>query len=392
MLHSLYLAWRYILHNKLKTIIMVASITVIIYLPIGLNILVNQSEEQLMERASSTPLIVGAKGSSLDLVINTLYFEPADFDKLIMLAVNKIYETGFAVPIPMFIKFKARSFPIIGTDVEYFDFRGLEIQRGESLAVLGDCVIGSVVAEELGLNPGDTIISSPENMLDIAGVYPLKMNIVGVLKKSHSPDDRAIFTDMKTTWVIEGLGHGHEDLAKSEDKSVLLGVKGGNYIANAKLFQYNTISADNVDEFHFHGEQAGFPVTAVIVVPHSDKDEALLMGRYISKGETSQIVKPDKVIKNLLESIFKIKGFLDSIFFIVAVSTILLLGLVVMLSLRLRSREIQTMYRIGSSKFKIAELLGFEIGIIFIISLVFSTILITATIRYVTEFIRIFIV
>jgi len=392
MLHSLYLAWRYILHNKLKTIIMVASITVIIYLPIGLNILVNQSEEQLMERASSTPLIVGAKGSSLDLVINTLYFEPADFDELTMLAVDKIYETGFAVPIPMFIKFKARTFPIIGTDVEYFDFRGLEIQRGESLAVLGDCVIGSEVSEELGLNPGDTILSSPENMLDIAGVYPLKMNIVGVLKESHSPDDRAIFTDMKTTWVIEGLGHGHEDLAKSEDKSVLLGVEGGNYIANAKLFQYNTISADNVDEFHFHGEQAGFPVTSVIVVPHSDKDEALLMGRYISKGETSQIVKPDKVIKNLLESIFKIKGFLDSIFFIVAISTILLLGLVVMLSLRLRSREIQTMYRIGSSKFKIAELLGFEIGIIFIISLVFSTILITATIRYVTEFIRIFIV
>lgn len=391
MLHSLYLAWRYILHNKLKTIIMVASITVIIYLPIGLNILVNQSEKQLMERASSTPLIVGAKGSSLDLAINTLYFEPADFDELTMLAVDKIYETGFAVPIPMFIKFKARSFPIIGTDVEYFDFRGLEIQRGESLAVLGDCVIGSEVSEELGLNPGDTIISSPENMLDIAGVYPLKMNIVGVLKESYSPDDRAIFTDMKTTWVIEGLGHGHEDLAKSEDKSVLLGVEGGNYIANAKLFQYNKISADNVDEFHFHGEQAGFPVTAVIVVPHSDKDEALLMGRYISKGETSQIVKPDKVIKNLLESIFKIKGFLDSIFFIVAISTILLLGLVVLLSLRLRSREIQTMYRIGSSKFKIAELLGFEIGIIFIISLVFSTILITATIRYVTEFIRIFI-
>ena len=392
MLHSLYLAWRYILHNKIKTIIMVASITVIIYLPIGLNILVNQSEKQLMERASSTPLIVGAKGSSLDLAINTLYFEPADFDELTMLAVDKIYETEFAVPIPMFIKFKARSFPIIGTDVEYFDFRELEIERGESLAVLGDCVIGFEVSEELGLNPGDTIISSPENMLDIAGVYPLKMNIVGVLKESHSPDDRAIFTDMKTTWVIEGLGHGHEDLAKSEDKSVLLGVEGGNYIANAKLFQYNKISADNVDEFHFHGEQAGFPVTAVIVVPHSDKDEALLMGRYISKGETSQIVKPDKVIKNLLESIFKIKGFLDSIFFIVAISTILLLGLVVLLSLRLRSREIQTMYRIGSSKFKIAELLGFEIGIIFIISLVFSTILITATIRYVTEFIRIFIV
>ena len=218
------------------------------------------------------------------------------------------------------------------------------------------------------------------------------MNIVGILKESNSPDDSAIFIDMKTAWVIEGLGHGHEDLAKSEDKSVLLGVEDGNYKANAKLFQYNTISSNNVNEFHFHGQESGFPVTAIIAVPHSEKDKALLLGRYISKGETSQIVKPDKVIKNLLASILKIKVFLDSIFFIVSISTILLLGLVVMLSLRLRSKEIQTMYRIGSSRFKIAELLVFEIGIIFIISLVCSTILITVTSRYVTEFIRIFIV
>jgi putative ABC transport system permease protein len=392
MLNSLYLAWRYILHNKIKTIIMVTSVTVIFYLPIGLNILVNETQEQLMARASSTPLIVGAKGSSLDLVINTLYFEPADFEELTMLAVDKIYETGFAVPIPMFIKFQARSFPIVGTAMEYFDFRGLEIEKGENLAVLGDCVIGSVVAKRLSLNPGDTLISSPENMFDIAGVYPLKMNIVGILKESNSPDDSAIFIDMKTAWVIEGLGHGHEDLAKSEDKSVLLGVEDGNYKANAKLFQYNTISSNNVNEFHFHGQESGFPVTAIIAVPHSEKDKALLLGRYISKGETSQIVKPDKVIKNLLASILKIKVFLDSIFFIVSISTILLLGLVVMLSIRLRSKEIQTMYRIGSSRFKIAELLVFEIGIIFIISLVCSTILITVTSRYVTEFIRIFIV
>ena len=383
MLNSLYLAWRYILHNKIKTIIMVTSVTVIFYLPIGLNILVNETQEQLMARASSTPLIVGAKGSSLDLVINTLYFEPADFEELTMLAVDKIYETGFAVPIPMFIKFQARSFPIVGTAMEYFDFRGLEIEKGENLAVLGDCVIGSVVAKRLSLNPGDTLISSPENMFDIAGVYPLKMNIVGILKESNSPDDSAIFIDMKTAWVIEGLGHGHEDLAKSEDKSVLHGVEDGNY---------KTISSNNVNEFHFHGQESGFPVTAIIAVPHSEKDKALLLGRYISKGETSQIVKPDKVIKNLLASILKIKVFLDSIFFIVSISTILLLGLVVMLSIRLRSKEIQTMYRIGSSRFKIAELLVFEIGIIFIISLVCSTILITVTSRYVTEFIRIFIV
>lgn len=392
MLQSLYLAWRYIFHNKIKTIIMVTSVTLIIYLPLGLNILVDQSEQQLMERALSTPIIVGSKGSSLDLVINTLYFEPTDFDQLTMLSVDRIYETDFALPIPMFIKFKARGFPIVGTSIEYFEYRGLEIESGEQMALLGDCVIGSLVAQKLGLSPGDTIISSPENMLDIAGVYPLKMNIVGVLEESHSPDDKAIFTDLKTAWVIQGLGHGHEDLAKSEDKSVLLGVEDDNYIANAKLFQYNTISLENADKFHFHGEQSDFPITSIIAVPNSDKDEALLMGRYLSNDEGSQILKPNKVIEKLLASIFKIKGFLDSVFFVVAISTILLLGLVIMLSLRLRSSEIQTMYRIGSSKFKIAELLVFEIGIIFIISIMLSAILITVTTRYVAEFIRIFII
>ncbi len=229
-------------------------------------------------------------------------------------------------------------------------------------------------------------------MLDISGVYPLKMNIVGVLKESHSPDDKAIFTDMKTAWVIQGLGHGHEDLSKAADKSVLLNVKDGNYTANAKLYQYNTVSQENVDEFHFHGDQSAFPVTAVIAVPSNEKNKTLLMGRYISAGETSQIVKPEKVIEKLLANIFKIKGFLDSVFVIVAVSTLLLLGLVLMLSLRLRSREVQTMYRLGSSRFKIAELLGFEIGIILVVSLFFSSILLIATMRYVSEFIKVFIV
>lgn len=392
MIDSLYLAWQYILNNKIKTVVMIVSVTVIIYLPLGLNILVNQSEEQLLKRASSTPLIVGAKGSSLDLVINTLYFEPAEFEALTMSEVDRIEQSGLAVPVPMHVRFKARGYPIVGTGLEYFDFRGLELEKGSGIAFLGDCVIGSSVSSKLGLNPGDTIISSPETMLDIAGVYPLKMNIVGVLRESHSPDDRAIFTDMKTAWVIQGLGHGHEDLAKTEDKSVLLGVEDGNYRANAKLYQYNTVSEDNVDEFHFHGDRSGFPVTAVIAVPNSEKDKTLLMGRYISSAEMSQIVQPDKVIEKLLGSIFKIKGFLDSVFVIVAVSTVLLLGLVVMLSLRLRSREIQTMYRMGCSRFKVAELLGFEIGIILVVSIIFSAILMIATMRYVSEFIKVFIV
>jgi putative ABC transport system permease protein len=119
---------------------------------------------------------------------------------------------------------------------------------------VGDAVLGAAVADRLGLEPGDALVSSPENLFDLAGVYPLKMNVVGVLKKSHTSDDLAVFVDLKTAWIIEGLGHGHQDLVKSQDTSVILNRTEKNVTANAKLQIYTEISKLNLDSFHFHGD------------------------------------------------------------------------------------------------------------------------------------------
>ena len=62
---TLYLAWRYLAYHRFKTSILVASITLIVYLPVGLRVLVGQSGDQLTSRAASTPLLVGARGSPL---------------------------------------------------------------------------------------------------------------------------------------------------------------------------------------------------------------------------------------------------------------------------------------------------------------------------------------
>ena len=69
-----YLAWRYLTYNRWKTSILVGSIMLITYLPVGLNVVVRQSGEHLIARAEATPLLVGAKGSPLELVLNSLYF------------------------------------------------------------------------------------------------------------------------------------------------------------------------------------------------------------------------------------------------------------------------------------------------------------------------------
>ena len=368
MIDSFYIAWKYISFNKVKTIVLVACVTLISFLPIALQLLLVESERQLMSRAVSTPLVVGAKGSSLDLVMNTIYFGDEVPELITMEASERVENMDLALSLPLYVRFKARGNPVVGTSLDYFEFRGLKIIDGRQMAVLGDCVLGAKAAEGLGLKPGDSLVSSPESLFDLAGIYPLKMKVSGVLGRSHSADDLAVFVDLKTAWVIQGLGHGHQDVTRLTDPTLIYKRTESNVAATAKLYHYTEITKDNIESFHFHGNLAGYPITAVIAVPYNEKSGTILRGRYLSKDETRQIVKPGDVIDGLLQNIFRIKNVLDAVIAVVTLATILALVLVFILSLRLRQREISTIFKIGCSRMTIVRLLAAEIFIIIFIS------------------------
>jgi putative ABC transport system permease protein len=137
-----------------------------------------------------------------------------------------------------------------------------------------------------------------------------------------------------------------------------------NVAATAKLYHYTEISDKNIDSFHFHGNTDSYPITAVIAVPDDEKSGTILQGRYMAKEETQQILRPDEVIDGLLQNIFRIKNVLDAVVSVVALATILAIVLVFALSLRLREREIQTIFKIGCSRLTIVKLLSAEILII----------------------------
>jgi len=368
MYDSLYIAWKYVSFNRVKTVTLVACIALIGFLPLSLELLLNESERQLMSRAVSTPLLIGAKGSALDLVMSTLYFGDGVPELINMKAAARVGDSNLASPIPIYSRFRARGHPIVGTTLDYFDFRGLNVAEGRLLALLGECVLGATVAERLGIKPSDSLVSSPENPFDLAGVYPLKMKVVGVLEKSHTSDDLAVFVDIKTAWVMQGLGHGHEDVAKTKDRTVILNRTETNVVANAKLQQYTEITAANLDSFHFHGDTSIYPITAVIAVPQDTKSETILRGRYVASNESHQIVKPDDVIDGLLQNIFRIKNMLEAVISVVGLGTALAILLVFALSLRLRQREINTIFKLGCNRMTITRLLGAEILIIVLMS------------------------
>jgi putative ABC transport system permease protein len=357
----LYHAWRYLSYHRLKSFVLVASITIIVYLPMGLNILIDQSAIQLRDRAESTPLLVGAKGSPLELVLRSLYFETDEPDDVPYAQVERVDDSGLATAIPLYTRFRTRYGPIVGTELSYFEFRGLEFAEGRPMAMLGECVVGIQLARDGGLSVGDDLLSSGEDVFNLAGVYPLKMRIVGILERSDSPDDEAAFVDLKTTWIIAGLGHGHQNLSRPEASQGVLRREGNKVIANASVMQYNEITAANAATFHFHGDVSSFPITSIIAVPNDERASTLLQGRYLGKDEIVQIVRPGDVMLKLLGTVFTVGRYVTFAVLIVALSTLATMTLVFLLSLQLRRRELETMIKIGASRLRVVSLLGTEV-------------------------------
>ena len=385
---SLYLAWRYVRYHRLKTAILVASITLIVFLPAGLDVLVRQSALELRNRAASTPLLLGAQGSKLDLVLNTLYFESAPPTAIEMSEVDRVRDTGFALAIPMYARFRARQAPIVGTSIEYLEFRGMSLADGRMFSMLGECVLGSGVARSLQLTTGETLMSSSENVFDIAGVYPLKMHVVGVLRPTGNPDDQAVFVDVRTTWVIQGLGHGHQDLSEPDAGSVILNKKGNRVTASSAVLNYNEITRENASSFHFHGDLGEFPITAVLAVPRDEKARALLMGRYQADDDPVQIVRPTVIMDQLLGTVLRIRSFVLAGAALLGVATLLTIVLVFMLSLRLRKPELLTMAKLGCSRRRIAGIVGCEILLVIAVSMLLAGGLTLATRHLATAAIR----
>jgi len=385
----LFLAWRYLAHNRVKTGVLVGSIMLIVYLPVALRVLVSQSATELTSRAEATPLLVGAKGSPLELALSSLYFESDTPELTTFAEAERVADSGLAQAIPLYVRFKVRAQPIVGTSIEYFEFRGLNFADGRSMATLGECVLGSRAVETLGVSVGETVISSPESVFDIAGVYPLKMKVVGVLEPSYTADDVAVFVDLKTAWIVQGLVHGHQDMAAPESATGVLSREGDNIVANASVIQYTEITPENIDSFHFHGSTDSYPISAVIVAPHDQKSGTILMGRFESLDIPSQILQPTTVIDDLLGTIFTVQNFVVAGMLLVGLAALATAVLVFALSLRLRKREIETMAKIGGSKLRVAGVLVTEIAVVVLASVVLAGILTALTTRFASTAVRI---
>ena len=372
---SFYLAWNYLRYHRWTTAVLIASMTLILFLPAGLQTIVNNAERHFRSRADTTPLLVGPRGSSLDLVLSATYFDKPLSDVMRNSEYERIKSQQIGTTIPLHFQYTAQECPVVGTSEDYFAMRGLSLREGHLWEILGECVLGSNAATRLGVGVGGRVPVESSSAFVLRDA-PLRLNVVGVIAPQETPDDDAIFVSLDTTWVIDGLGHGHVKKAKH---------------GSQEAEPFTDITPENVDSFHFHGNRTSYPLSAVIVHPESEKDRTILLGQYFSPDKVVQIVKPREVMDRLLSRVLMVRSYLITIIALVSCVTLALVALSVVLSIRLRRAELVTISKMGGSRFKIISILTFHVLAIFAVSLVIASGLTLTANHFGAELVRLFV-
>jgi putative ABC transport system permease protein len=345
------LSWRRLCHDRVRTAILVACLAVPVFLPLATARLVGGYERELAARAAETPLVAGPKGSRFDLVLGALWFRANDLAPIPWSEVEALAATGEGLCIPLHAGFTAGGRPLVATTPEYHELRGLSVARGGPVTALGEAVLGARAARELALGPGDALTSDPLELYDIARSAALRLRVVGVLAPRGTPDDDAVFVDVKTAWALAGLVHGHADAGEvaAGDERLVIGRTESAVALSGALIEAHEVTPENVASFHHHAAPEELPLTAILVVPRDAKAATLMRSR-LNASAAWQMVRPAEVVDELLGLVLRVKRLLDTFSGVLAASTLAMFALVLLLSARARRGEMRTLAALGAAR------------------------------------------
>lgn len=368
---ALFLASHYLRSSPGRSLVLVLGSTAAAFLPLFTLLAADLVEDTLLRRAQASPVLIGAKGNEFDLSMSSLYFRGQVAETVPVRELDRLGTRNGTLAIPLYVAHSVGGTPLVGTSVEYFSARSLRPARGRLPALLGEVVAGAEVAHRLRLEVGEHVRSDLANLYNLAGGYPVLLEVVGILERSSTPDDDAYFADVKTTWVLDGLFHGHQAVTREQTLNPDDG-EGENMEATAALFLFADLDESNRSSYHMHGSTGDAPLSSILVLPETQKDHDILLGDYALE-QNLQAIEPETVVRTVLGIVLRARDALSAFFVVVALSTLCFFVLVISLTLRLRRREIDLMQRIGSGRFAIATIVGTEIVLVLLASALLST-------------------
>ena len=198
--------------------VFIASLSIALLL--GTQQLKRSFENQIENNLGKIDVVVGAKGSPLQLVLaSVLHLDNPtgniSYKEALKISKNPLIKS--AVPISYGDNYKG--YRIVGTTHEYPTLYSAELQKGHRVENAMEVILGNSVAQKLYLKIGDTLLSAHGLVENSIEVHDLLLTVVGILKPTQKVIDRLILTNLESIWNLHDH-EGHNDIKSIDEKEI----------------------------------------------------------------------------------------------------------------------------------------------------------------------------
>ena len=365
------LSFKNIFHKPVGTILSIVLLTLAVGI-ISILIHVNSSiENQMNNNLKGIDMVVGAKGSPLQLILSSVYHVDSPTGNISLTDAKSITNNRMvknSTKLSFGDNFKG--FKIVGTEKSFLELYNCKFENGRVWEKSLEAVVGKKAAEILNLKIGDEFIST-HGLGDYGESHEdSKFKVVGVLDYSGSVADQLILTSLKSVWDIH-KEHDHEhdeehDHEHDEEHDHDHDEEHEHDHDEEHDHDHDEEHNHDHDEEHDHGDEDDKEITSILIKFDSPMN-IISFPRYINEETNMQAAVPSYEISRL----FKIFGIgletLTYLAYLIMFVSGLSLFLNLLNSLRERKYEMALIRTIGGTKIQTSLMLFYESIILCII-------------------------
>ena len=265
-----------------------------------------QISEGIIQTAANFDIIIGPSGSSTQLAMNTMFFTDKPLGTIPYSLVEEIQNSGKAnAVVPFSMGDSYNDAPIVGTTPALLE--GKSLSSGEMFDAACEAVVGYDVARKYNLSVGDALITSHGLSGSGSDHAESPLTVTGVLSRTHTAYDNAVFTPCETIWAL----HDHAEEGEEE-----------------------------------HDEEK--TVCAVLVRSKSIADYSALTAAY-SENSDYLVINPNTVLREVLENVDMSRKIMYILCAVILIMNVFVITLIALLSAYDSRGEISLMRLIGVS-------------------------------------------
>jgi putative ABC transport system permease protein len=184
----------------------------------------NQIAQKLDNNSKDIDLVVGAKGSPLQLILSSIYYIDFPTGNIPLKEAKELSRSPFVKrAVPLALGDNYNGIRIVGTDSNFVAIYKLKVQSGKLWAQDFETTIGASVAESQQLKVGDTFYGA-HGLTSNSDVHKShQYTVSGILAPQGNVTDNLILTNIASVWKMhddheEGEAHEHKEGESHHEK------------------------------------------------------------------------------------------------------------------------------------------------------------------------------